>query len=265
MKQCQNIALVFVGDSDIARWPKHLLPQVPAISSFCQHRHKQHHDEDPKNEQRARHVTTFHHAQNGATMQSLASQIKRAKKEISSSTIDNCESFDVTIFIACAGENDLSTCSNTTSSMLDRIMEHFESAVQSIFSIKSSKQQIKNPHLIFIGPKVEPWMEQDDLDARMSYFQLSERLRSCIAKLSSSSCPIATKCKSNSIFYLDSLTLFCGETSNKSVVGGQAIAQRIYFHEDELHLSQNGYEIWKNQVDDILSQIMISGATTDWE
>eukprot|EP00557_Chaetoceros_sp_GSL56_P001686 CAMPEP_0176504116 /NCGR_PEP_ID=MMETSP0200_2-20121128/15749_1 /TAXON_ID=947934 /ORGANISM="Chaetoceros sp., Strain GSL56" /LENGTH=204 /DNA_ID=CAMNT_0017903501 /DNA_START=183 /DNA_END=794 /DNA_ORIENTATION=- len=159
----------------------------------------------------------------------------------------------IIVFIACAGENDLSTCSNTTSSMLDRIMEHFESAVQSIFSIKSSKQQIKNPHLIFIGPKVEPWMEQDDLDARMSYFQLSERLRSCIAKLSSSSCPIATKCKSNSIFYLDSLTLFCGETSNKSVVGGQAIAQRIYFHEDELHLSQNGYEIWKNQVDDILS------------
>jgi lysophospholipase L1-like esterase len=122
-----------------------------------------------------------------------------------------------------------------------------------------------NPNLIFIGPKVEPWMETDELYARMSYFQLSERLRSSIAKLSS--CPDTTttvdsdRKKNNekngySIYFLDSLTLFCGETGNKSIVGGQAIAQRTYFDEDELHLGQNGYEIWKKRVEEILKDII---------
>lgn len=242
MKKCYNLALVFVGDSDSARWPRHLLPQVLPVSP---------HDHDNS---AISQVTTFHYAENGATMQSLAAQIKRAKKEVSS------PSFDATVFIACAGENDISTTASTPSSLLDRILEQFESAVRCIFSSTAKKQMFNNPHVIFIGPKVEPWMEQDELDARMCYFQLSERLRSAISKLSS--CPTimnsddTTRNNSyHSIYFLDSLTLFCGETRNQSVVGGQAIAERKYFHEDGLHLSHNGYEIWKKQVGDILHDI----------
>jgi hypothetical protein len=240
----------FVGDSDIARWPQHLLPQVLPVSPHDDH-----------DNSATCQVTTFHHAENGATMQRLVAQIKRAKKEISSS------SFDATVFIACAGENDISTTTSTPS-LLDRILEQFESAVRCIFSSTTKKRMFNNPHFIFIGPKVEPWMEQDELNARMCYFQLSESLRSTISKLSS--CPTlmnsvdTTRSNSNhSIYFLDSLTLFCGETQNKSVVGGRAIAERKYFQEDGLHLSHDGYEIWKKQVEDILHHDITFGEMGD--
>ena len=84
----QEIALIFLGDSDISRWPEHLYPSLSTTQSLP-HRHIT--------------STNFHHAKSGAIMQNLSKQIKKSSRELSG------KYFDAAIFIACAGENDVSS------------------------------------------------------------------------------------------------------------------------------------------------------------
>lgn len=254
-----NIALAFVGDSDIARWPKHLLPELSSRQNLSHHNI---------------HESSFHLAKNGAIMQNLPRQIEKASQEIRSRGT-NTDMFDSIVFIACAGENDVSN--NTP---MDSIIKSFQDTFDAIIS-SSNWFCSKRPHLIFLGPKIEPWMTKNEVDARKGYFQLSERLNASIEKLCLSisehhvghvhdhahdhgskkglhSHANKEECfeDGHSIFYLDSLTMFCGESKNLSVVGGCAIADSKYFDEDELHLSDKGYEKWKKEVEDIIAKLI---------
>mmetsp|Transcript_22258 Transcript_22258/g.32924 ORF Transcript_22258/g.32924 Transcript_22258/m.32924 type:complete len:280 (-) Transcript_22258:256-1095(-) len=252
-----NIALAFVGDSDIARWPKHLLPELSSRQNLSHHNIQ---------------VSCFHLAKNGAIMQNLPCQIKKASQEIRSRGPDT-DTFDAIVFIACAGENDVSN--NTR---MDSIIDSFQDTVEAIIS-SSNWSCSKRPHLIFLGPKIEPWMTKNEVDARKGYFQLSERLNASIGKLclsiserhvghahahdlgSKKGVHVRDNKKEcvedgHSIFYLDSLTMFCGESKHLSVVGGCAIADSKYFDEDELHLSDEGYEKWKKEVEDIITKLI---------
>lgn len=201
-------------------------------------------------------------------MKNLPKQIEKAIDEIKLSG-----TFDATVFIACAGENDVSN-----NIPMDSIMDSFQDAVEAIFSSSISTCS-KRPHLVFIGPKVEPWMAENEIDARKKYLQLSERLNASIEK----SCLTISEqhvkndhdndhghdgkniislnqedCEEDghSIFYLDSLTLFCGESEEFSVAGGSAMADERYFKEDGLHLSDEGYKIWKEEVENIISKLI---------
>jgi len=110
-------------------------------------------------------------------------------------------------------------------------------------------------NLIFLGPKIEPWMgggeedgqQEDDLDARKGYFNLSQHL--------------GRKCKtlknSASISYIDCLKMFCEDTAHLPIVSNtknKAMAQAEYFDADGLHLSDSGYLVWKGIVESIMEK-----------
>ncbi len=253
MSTCEDhreIALVLIGDSDISRWPPELYPSIPInqhepTSSLCHAT-----------------LTTVNFAKGGAIMENLPKQIQKSLKEISE------KRFDTTVFIACAGENDVS--SNIP---MNEIISSLVKSIEKIFSKSSSRSN--QTHLIFIGPKIEPWMTEDELDARTKYFQLSHRLKQSfqmqkqggerrdagdpssknLYSFSSTACNDRESVK-KSIFYIDCLTIFCGESKDLSVSGGKAIADKKYFDADELHLSHEGYELLQREVRKILGEIL---------
>ena len=255
-----NIALAFIGDSDISRWPKELLPEPAFPPKLLSHHHDHIHV----------HVSTFHRATSGAMMKHLPKQIKKIKQDMNSRG-----PFDATVFICCAGENDVS---NDTP--VDSIMESFQESVDAIFSSPIPTSCSKRPNLVFLGPKLEPWMTTNETDARKAYFLLSERLHASIENKSYLAKVLERRVQHDhdhdhgrvhdvkdrqdcrvdgySVLYVDSLKLFCCRESSEdlSVVGGGAIADDRYFEEDGLHLSDEGYKIWKEEVENIVSKLI---------
>jgi hypothetical protein len=126
--------------------------------------------------------------------------------------------------------------------------------------------------LIFLGPKLEPWLE-DDMEARKSYFHLSERLsRSCQTfgtnetldhneNKDNQSCHPDGK---NAISYVNCLTMFCGDSADLpgAVLAGRAKAETKYFNKDMLHLSEEGYKVWKEEIEWIISSIICTERCT---
>ena len=53
--------------------------------------------------------------------------------------------------------------------------------------------------------------------------------------------------------------MFCGESANipGATLGGKAKAEPVYFSSDQLHLSEEGYRIWKRVVEERLSELLI--------
>jgi lysophospholipase L1-like esterase len=202
------IALVFVGDSDIARWPPSHLP-----SFYGRNKHE------------------YHYAHCGAHLKDLSEQVKRSISEITESLV----SYNQIIFIACAGENDLSSCT------VDEIVLSFRKFIDSIFesSIISCTKRV-----FFFGPKLEPWLK-DDTAAWRSYFQLSERIKQLCNK------------EENNVHFIDCLTMFCSnDTKPKSVIGGEAKADSLYFEDDGLHLNMEGYILWKKEIEALITKVL---------
>jgi lysophospholipase L1-like esterase len=197
-------------------------------------------------------------------MQHLSKQILKSSREIEilpKTHSPSSSSWDDVIFVACAGENDVSH-----GTPIDATMASFEQAVEQIFALPSPQIEVQQEHrmqppptrmhLIFIGPKVEPWMTRDESDARKGYFQLSQRLEQTIAnrqKQFGNSTEIY-----HSIHYIDCLIRFCGDTKDLSVFGGGTIADSVFFDCDELHLSEKGYAVLKDEVELILDHIVKS-------
>lgn len=203
-----SIALVFVGDSDIARWP---LSHLPSVYGRNQHE--------------------YHYAYCGAYLKDLGEQVERSISEISESLV----SYDQIIFIACAGENDLSSCT------VDEIVLSFRKFIDSIFE---SSTISCTKHVFFFGPKLEPWLK-DDAAARRSYFQLSERIKQTCIK------------EEKKIHFIDCLTMFCSiDTKHKSVIGGEAKPDPLFFEDDGLHLSMEGYIHWKKELEALITKVL---------
>ena len=198
-------ALLLVGDSDIARWPEELLPQVD--------------DGVP--------LTVSGHY--GATLQEIITHLEAALQTIDKTT-------ETVVLVTCAGENDIGSGVS-----LDDTLAAFHNLVQGFFDEHGASRR-----LIFLGPKIEPWLE-DDPASRKQYAKLSRAFQRACSKHE----------RSSDIRFVDCLTMFCGESATLpgATLGGKAKAERLYFVNDQLHLSQEGYQVWKQVVEDHLREL----------
>jgi lysophospholipase L1-like esterase len=153
----------------------------------------------------------------GATMQDILS------KFLPANTSD-------AILVVCAGENDIGSGIE-----IDHTLRSFDTLLQNVGSYR---------HILVLGPKFEPWLN-DDAKSRKQYFKLHKGLqRRCDGKIN--------------VTYLDCLTMFCGSTSallKGATLGGQAKADPQFFADDELHLNDNGYDVWKVLIENELSKL----------
>lgn len=201
---------VFLGDSDISRWPPSLYPSIQKGTGE---------DYD---------IRCVNIAKGGAVISDMQSQLKTLRD--CDEDVDNSN----TLFVACAGENDISSGQS-----IDMIQKAFTSFLEELFGSQHIIHQ-QRKHLIFFGPKFEPWLTED-YASRKQYAKLSNALQRTIRKIQES--------YKENIVYVDCLTMFCtAETKDVpgAVHGGRAIPNRNYFDSDELHLNDEGYKVWRD-------------------
>ncbi|KAL7435200.1 hypothetical protein ACHAXM_004502 [Skeletonema potamos] len=203
--------IVFLGDSDISRWPPSLYPTIKEVAGK---------DCD---------IRCINIAQGGAVISDMQTQLKAFRD-------GDEEEESNTLFVACAGENDLSS-----GQPFDEVQKAFTFFLEELFRPNSSRKQMhqQNQNLIFFGPKFEPWLTED-YASRKQYTKLSNVLQRIIRK--------NQEPYSQNIVYVDCLTIFCTSESKDvpgAVYGGRALPDPTYFDSDELHLSDEGYKLWR--------------------
>jgi lysophospholipase L1-like esterase len=152
----------------------------------------------------------------GATMQMVLSKIVPA-------------TFPNEILVFCAGENDIGNGIE-----LEHTLLSFDKFLEKVSSYR---------HILVLGPKFEPWLN-DDLKSRRQYVKLNKGLR--------------RRCNGKSnVTYLDCLTIFCNSTDEfkESDFGGRAKADPLFFAADGLHLNDDGYCIWKTLIENEIQKL----------
>ena len=203
--------LALVGDSDIAFWPPELRPIIVGDSP----------------------TDTIVSAQGGLTLGECLPFLQKVLRE------DGGNQRQEIIIVACAGENDVGNGISLDNSV--RSLESFlDMAFQDNGDGSSSLRR-----LVFLGPKFEPWLE-DDPSYKKQYSKMSRSFQRCCQK----------HANADNIHYIDCLTMFCGDTATipGAVLGGKACADGQYFASDKLHLSRHGYRIWKDVVEKAIQQ-----------
>jgi len=145
------------------------------------------------------------------------------------------------ILVVCAGENDIGS-----GIPLFESERSFRLLLEAVLASPGGVIS----HLIFLGPKIEPWLK-DDPDSRKRYIQMSRAFHRQCANAASSNNNSDT-CRAIRISYIDCLTMFCDDASADqpgALFGGKAAADPIFFSSDQLHLSEKGYVIWKREVE----------------
>lgn len=209
-----NIAVVLIGDSDIRQWPVSLYPQA-----------------------------SFHHcsAVSGATLSECVPLVSHAVQQGLSFT-----AAQHVFVVACAGENDLAQSSSTPMTLPESCV----AMDQFLFQVfHASPNQRDRLHVIFLGPKLEPWLDNDEEESRRDYIRLSRALeKSCLEHALAAT----------HISFVDCLLMFCGASAQRkgALWGGQAQAESQYFKPDLLHLNDQGYKIWKDVIDDRIQAIL---------
>jgi lysophospholipase L1-like esterase len=223
-------SVILIGDSDIFRWPNDVYPTG----------------------------TTMNLGRNGATLadtrrlllqqqpsfQSILREPHIAASAASSSSPDTqrTTTTTTTIFVICVGENDLGCGISLESSA-----QEMESLLHDLLLLQDNNngQQLMSRRLtrvIFLGPKLEPWLTSDKA-ARKLYGQLSQmQERSCA--------------KHAKVHFVDCLTLFC--TSDSRNYTGRARPDVRFFAADELHLSRQGYMVWQQLVNRTIDDIILA-------
>ena len=209
----------FIGDSDIARWPQSLLPVFP-------------HNDKLK-------INLL--GQDGATFTDTIRMIKNFIQNPSKSNVS--KGF---IVIACVGENDL-----VNGQSIDKILSSFDEFIKlilhwsSLSSISDALQECRKfPTCIcFLGPKLEPWHKNDPFH-RKKFANLSRKMKGQIQMYDA-------MYPNENIIFVDCLTMFCGKSAKLpgAIFGGKAIAESKYFQNDEVHLNELGYTVWKNHIE----------------
>lgn len=203
--------LVLIGDSDVAFWPEALYP-IHDGKKFIVSGHS------------------------GSTLGEIIPFLDKILKD---QQLDGtASSNDGLLVVAVAGENDIG---NGLS--LDDTLQSLERFVNLIFNEKgeeSSSSSSDNRHLIFLGPKFEPWL-QDDFSSKKKYAKMSRSFHRFFERHN----------RSKNLHYIDCLTMFCGSSASipGAVLGGKAKPEYRYFASDLLHLSQHGYKIWKDTIE----------------
>lgn len=208
----KEVALAFVGDSDISHWPTELLPIIgkrygePRVSGHS-----------------------------GATLNQIIPHVRSVVELVRNDTISK-----KLVLVACAGENDIGNCYS-----INQTMDSFRKLLTEVFV--STAPDSLSTYLIFLGPKLEPWLE-DDHGSRKKYVKLAKALRRACEQQEFS----------GNITFVDCLTMFCGESANipGALFGGKAMAETKYFSDDRLHLNAEGYKVWKATIDQHIMQIL---------
>jgi lysophospholipase L1-like esterase len=217
----KKFQLILLGDSDISRWPIELLPSWSGVQRTGATVVNSDDDEV---------CNVQVHGCSGATLEQVVvdqflpvivdSAIGRRGEEMNTRVVILC----------CAGENDVGNGIDVETSLraFDALLENDQSY----------------HHLIFLGPKFEPWLD-DDIDSRRHYIKLSKGFR--------------RRCDGRkNVTFCDCLTMFCGETATLpgAMLGGRAQADPKFFRNDQLHLNEEGYRIWKHVVEQELAKVM---------
>ena len=230
-----SVRVVFLGDSDISRWPPSHYPTSVGNNNAAA--------------AAVTAITCVNLAKGGAVMSDLLTQLKEWREDDNNNSVLQSNN-NTLIFVACAGENDVSSGQS-----IDKIQHSFTSFIEELFRVNHATDEpsnINNKHLIFFGPKFEPWLTNDHT-SRKQYNKLSTALQRTIRKSSVSSS------HSKNIVYVDCLTMFCTSATKAvpgAVHGGRAIPDRRYFDSDELHLNDLGYDIWKEILDEKIQSII---------
>ena len=217
-----ELQIIMIGDSDISRWPSHLYPN---------HNHV--------NQNRIIQV-----GQSGA----LLSDIERSQLPLVLNHLQN-QKHQSLCFIACAGENDIGSGYS-----IHHIMESLERLIQSLLVLIGDKRKI---YLLLLGPKLEPWLQQDPSSWKQ-YTKLSKAMnRACHRHNSTTTTTTNNNNNVLDIQFIDCLTMFCGDTATipGAITAQRCIPQSQYFHSDGLHLSDEGYKIWKKIIENHINCI----------
>lgn len=139
--------MIFIGDSDISRWPPHLYPTDERVTQL---------------------------GRGGAVISDLLQQIDewKALPGVDCSSHADGNAAARTLFVGCAGENDLGSGRS-----LDQILDTFRSVLDSLFKAGNQDQM----RLVFLGPKYEPWLTDDNV-SRKQYAKLNNGLQRAIRK-----------------------------------------------------------------------------------
>lgn len=229
--KCDDAAvLVLVGDSDIARWPVDLLPSLLE--------HDDSRAGNSKNPRRSPQV----HGYSGATLADMLPVMKTVLDD--TTTLGQVNQLTV---VFCAGENDIGQ-----NIRLDETLTSFRKLLDMVVpSSQSNATGTKtiSRHLIFLGPKFEPWLEYDAV-CRKQYTKMSMAMERACQKHFVPDDEAAGTSNFHKITYMNCLTMFCGISGQQpgATLGGKAIPEKHYFDHDLLHLSRDGYEIWKEVV-----------------
>lgn len=163
----------------------------------------------------------------GATLRDLIPQLSQILQEQGEKEL---------LLVICAGENDIGEglSQDNSVSALDKLL--------GMILTSSEKHMV-----IFLGPKFEPWQENDVI-AKKRYSKMSRSFERCLSRQGDTFCT----------HYIDCLTMFCGEsaTAPGAILGGRAKAEFKYFQSDLLHLSIHGYKIWKEVVEQKIMEIL---------
>lgn len=207
-----SVHIALIGDSDIARWPKELLPSIDGATIS---------------------VTGF----SGATLDKIVPHVEQQQ-----CPQDNGVAADIVVLVICAGENDIGDGYS-----LHKSEESFTRLLDVIYNRSNRRQRRSRLIFLFLGPKLEPWLEQD-ADARKKYVNMSRSFeRLC-----------KDRNMSELIAFVDCLVMFCGASGKQpgAILGGKAKAEPRYFQPDQLHLCNFGYAIWKSEVEDRIQAIL---------
>lgn len=204
------MSLAFVGDSDIDYWPSEVLPTLDGAVPVA--------------------------AVSGHSGASLSETLPHLRK-----VLENHGSIQKLMIVACAGENDIGDGIS-----LDNSLIALRQFLDAIFSNDEKVPSFKH-HLIFLGPKFEPWLE-DDPSYKKAYSKMSRAFSRCCEKHENA----------DQIQFIDCLTMFCGDTATipGAVLAGRAKADYKYFAADKLHLSIHGYTVWQQVVQERITEII---------
>lgn len=172
---------------------------------------------------------------------------KKEKKQLVSPPNDP---FCMTLFVVfCAGENDIGEGLSLDKSV-HSLWQLLDVVFDDKYRFKSERTGRTKVVLIFLGPKFEPWLD-DDPSSKQDYVNMSRaferRIKEHQKELDNSE-------SEDKVHFVDCLTMFCGESAKVpgARIGGRARAEVEYFAADRLHLSRSGYQVWKEKVEAIM-------------
>ena len=269
----QDVLLVMIGDSDIAYWPDNLIPSISACErrrrsgSRRRQNDEENGDVDDDDGDRTEsndndngdvdNIEIIKRGKSGATLKEIIPDLLSVMEELR----QRPHSKRRMIIVACAGENDIGEGISLDSSLA--ALHEFLDVVFSSLQSSSSSLEAHSKHLIFLGPKFEPWLDADDdrktnLQNKQLYSKMSRNFERCCKEYNNNNNNDNNNhntTPSSSIYYVDCLTMFCTnetKTIPGAILGGKAKADAIYFQSDQLHLNSNGYQIWKTTIEDII-------------